>query len=167
MNDHASLLRLLALRRRGEARALDAVTGAEQACRVAAQAVETAGLAITRHVAHARVREQAMIDALLGQPVPSSVLGMVQAGLDTIGRTADELRDRKTTTEAVLAERAEALGRARDEYRLRRRAADKLDVTVKQQARDVARREAAFAEAAEEDLASGRRRPMGSHAAAT
>jgi hypothetical protein len=167
VNDHVSLQRLLALRRRSEARALDVVTRAEQACRQAAQAVETASLAVTRQIAHARIREQAMIDALLGRPVPSNVLEMVQAGLDTIGRIAEDLRDRKTTAEAGLAVRAAALARAREDYRLRQRAASKLDLTVRRQTQDMVRREAAVAEAAEEDLASGRRRPMGDHTPAT
>jgi hypothetical protein len=163
VNDHASLQRLLALRRRSEARALDVVTSAERACRQAAQAVDAASLAITRQIAHARIREQAMIDALLGRPVPSNVLGMVRAGLDTIGRTTEDLHDRKMAAEAGLAERAEVLARAREDYRLRQRAASKLDLTVERQTQDMARRETAVAEAAEEDLASGRRRPMGDH----
>jgi hypothetical protein len=160
VNGHASLRRLLTLRRRAEARALDAVTMAEQACRRAEQDVEAAAVAITQQGAHARARELAMIDALLGRPVPSNVLATVQAGLDTLGRTAGELRERQASMRAGLAERTEALGRARDDYRLRQRATSKLDLTVQRQASEIARREAALAEALEEDLA-GRLGQMG------
>jgi hypothetical protein len=102
-----------------------------------------------------------MIDALLGQPVASNVLATVQAGLDTLGRTTGELRERKASIEAGLAERTVALGRAREDYRLRQRATSKLDLTVQCQAGEIARREAALAEALEEDLAGSRLGQMG------
>jgi hypothetical protein len=157
VNGHASLQRLLVLRRRAEVRALDAVTRAEQACRRAERDVEAAAVAITQQGAHARARELAMIGALLGQPVGSDVLATVQAGLDTLGRTTGQLRESQATLKAGLAERIEALGRAREDYRLRQRATSKLDLTVQRQAAEIARREAALAEALEEDLAAGQR----------
>lgn len=167
MNAHASLRRLLALRRRAEARALDAVTVAEQARRRAEQDVAAAAVAITRQGADARSRELAMIDAMLGRPVPSNVLATVQASLDTLGRTTGELQESKASMEAGLAERTEALGRAREDHRLRQRATSKLDLTVQRQAVEIARREAALAEALEEDLAGGRLGRIGNHHLAT
>lgn len=167
MNGHASLQRLLALRRRAEARALDAVTRAEQACRRAEQDVEAAAFAIAQQHTHARTRELAMIDAMLGQPVPSNVLTTVQAGLDTLGRTTGELRERKASMEAGLAERTEVLDRAREDYRLRQRATSKLDLTVQRQAGETERRETALAEALEEDLAGGRLGRIGNRHRAT
>jgi uncharacterized protein YhaN len=98
-----------------------------------------------------------MIGALLGQPVGSDVLATVQAGLDTLGRTTGELRERQATLKAGLAERIEALGRAREDYRLRQRATSTLDLTVQRRAAEIARREAALAEALDEDLAAGQR----------
>ena len=161
MNAHASLQRLLALRRRAEARALDAVTHAEQACRRAEQDVKAATLAVTNQRAHARAREQAMIEAMLGKPVASDVLATVQSGLDTLGLTAGELQERQASIQAGLVERTEALGRARQDYRLRQRAVSKLDLTVQRQAGEITRREAALAEALEEDLVGGLRGRIG------
>ena len=167
MNAQASLQRLLALRRRAEARALDAVTRAEAACRRAEQELEAATSAITRQRAHARAREQAMIEAMLGKPVASNVLAMVQAGLDTLDRTAGELQETQASISAGLAERTIALDRAREHYRLRQRATSKLDLTVQRQVGEIARRDAALAESLEEDLAGGRIGRMGHHHLAT
>lgn len=161
MTDEISLTRLLAVRQRSEQRALDVVTRSQQACRRAQSEIAEAAARVARQAAQARVEERSLVESVIGRPVSVAVLGRLQAGLDALTVAAKDLREAAAAAEARNNACEDALQAARGAHRLRQRATAKLDLMVKRWADVRTRREAALAEAVEEDRAAGRRDPAG------
>jgi hypothetical protein len=159
MTDGLNLTRLLALRQRSEQRALDVVTRSQHACRRAESEVEAAAAGVARHAAQARLDERSLVASVIGRRVSVAALGRLQAGLEALTVAANDLHGAAIAAQTRLQACEDALRAARADYRLRQRSATKLDLMVKRQTEARTRREAAVAEAIDEDRATGRRPP--------
>jgi hypothetical protein len=151
----AILSRLLALRRLGEQRALEALAAREGDCRRAEQAVEQAADDAARNLAATSAYERQRIKSVAGQPVPERVLRRFREEVDVRMNEQQRLRAVGETAEQALTERRTALHDAQAAFRSRQRAAAKLDHLARLRSAGTALREAAQAEAADEEPSRG------------
>jgi hypothetical protein len=152
-----ALLRLAALRRDSEQRALDVVIRQNALCRKAEQQADAAAMALARQVARARGRERQLIGSLAGRPVSLATIINVQMEIARSALETVRLRTGAARAQASLLEQRDSRARAHDDYRRRQRAADKIDTLLKQEMASRARRDAALTEAEQEDHSAGGR----------
>jgi hypothetical protein len=160
MTDDASLRQLLSLRRRSEQRALDVVMRSEEACRQGERAVAAATAQAARQARLGRIAEHGLVAAAIGRPLSGGALLRLGAELDALATTATDLRAAVAAAQTHLKDCTNTLGAARAAYRLRQRAAAKLDLLMKDQVHRTGRRAAAIAELSDDD------RPARPHTAA-
>jgi hypothetical protein len=150
------LSRLLALRRLSEKRALEMLVSRQGECRRAQRAVEEAASDATRHWLETATHERQQIEAFARQPVPAAAIRRFREQVDALVEEQKRLRAVGDTARKALQECQHALDEARASLRLRERAVAKLDHLAQQQSALSARREAADAEAADEERSRGR-----------
>ena len=151
MKANAVLARLLELRRRGEQRALERLIAREGDCRHAQQRVAEAADAALRQMADTRAQERQEIESFRGEAVPQRAILRFCEKLDTMMVEHARLRVVEETARKELHTLAEARVKAQEELRACQRATTKLDAAVKKHSLDMALRQAAFTEAAEEE----------------
>jgi Type III secretion protein YscO len=147
----AILTQLLALRRLGEQRALETLHAREGELRRAQRAVDDASADATRHLAETNAHERKQIESFAGQPVPESTIRRFRANLDALIDKQQRLRAAGETARQALTERLDALRHAQASLQLHQRAVAKFDHLAKQQSARTALRQAAQAEAADEE----------------
>ncbi|MBO0711906.1 MAG: YscO family type III secretion system apparatus protein [Acetobacteraceae bacterium] len=152
-----NLLRLAALRRNREQRALDVVIRENTLCRKAEQLADAAAIALARQVAQAHGRERQLVGSLAGRPVSPATIINVQMEIARAALETARLRTAAARAQASLLEQRDARAKAHDDYRRRQRAADKIDTLLKQVRASHARRDAALTEAEQEDHSAGGR----------
>jgi len=149
-----TLFRLAALRRDSEQRALDVVMRQNELCRKAEQQAAAAAMALARQAAQARGRERQLLGSLAGRPVSLATIINVQMEIARSALATARLRTAAARAEASLLEQREAGAKAREDYRRRQRAADKIGILLKQERASRVRRDGARTEAEQEDQSS-------------
>jgi len=145
------LERLLELRRRREARALEALTLRKGAHRRAQAHAEEARDAVLRHTAHAKEQERALMASLMGQNIRHAAIARLQASLDVLAIEQKDLCRHESEAKAELKERRKDLDKARKAYRERHKDAEKFGELVQLQSARTARRQIALDEAIQDD----------------
>jgi hypothetical protein len=154
------LARLVELRRLTERRALEEQFARQADCHRAQRKVDEAADAAAGCLAHARSHEQQQIRAFIGQTVSHGSIVRFQENLDAMLAEHQQMRTVEQDARTTLENRVAALAEARAKLLMRQRAAAKLDLIAKQLAVRTLRRQAALAEAGQEEHAvQGQARP--------
>jgi len=152
MSELATIASLLALRRRRERRALEAVSAQMQRARAAEQAVAAAKEALQQHDVATDEREHALLAPLIGRPVPQPQIARMRRTLEVLAFDRGRLDAEQKTANAAQRSEAEALTEARAEFAARRRAASKLDGLHARAAKRHVLRQEAVAESEQESV---------------
>lgn len=145
--------RLASLRRRREQRALEALLVQAGLVRHAQQQVAEAARAARRQLHEARAKERELISSLAGRAVSQATIIRTQTELDRATLETVRLQAAVARAQADLLNRQSARGEAAANFRLRQRAAAKLNFACEQAAARRSRWDAALNEAEDEDRA--------------
>ena len=151
MTADVTLQRLAALRRRREQRALEALVVQAGLLRRAEQQAEEAAHAARRQVDAARTRERELIGSFAGRAVSQATIIRTQMELDRATLETTRLRAAVARAQANLLKEQSARAEAGANFRLRQRAAAKLNLVCEQETARRSRWDRALNEAENED----------------
>jgi hypothetical protein len=145
-----TLQRLAALRRRHEQRALEALVFQAGLLRRAEQQAEAAARSARRHMDAARARERELIGSLAERAVSQAAIIRIQTELDRAALETARLRAAVARAQASLLKEQSARAEAGVNFRLRQRAAAKLNLVCEHETACRSRWDAALNEAENE-----------------
>jgi len=150
MSELATIASLLALRRRREQRALEAVTAQMLRVRAAEESASAAAAALRQHDLLTDERERALLAPLIGRPVPQPQIARMRRAFDVLAVDRTRLEANRKAAEAAQRDAAAVLAKARVEFAERQRATCKFDGLHARAARRHLLREEAVAESEQE-----------------
>jgi hypothetical protein len=147
---------LLALRRRHEQRALEALAKSEAALKTARKAANEAREETLHYVAEARVQEGELIAELTGKPAGRAEIGRLQSIRADMSVTAGKLQAAESRASSHAQQAQQEVAKAQEAARLRQKAVLKLETFVKKERLRTERKRAELAD--EEQMPQGKTR---------
>jgi hypothetical protein len=145
------LVRLAALRRSAEQRALELAIAQNERCRLAEHKADESADAVARQVSEARLRERSLLGHLIGRAVSPAAIIRAQAEVARVALETARLRGVATSAQAALLDQRKERETAQQYFRARQKAAMKLDLLLKQETARRSLRQVALSERDDED----------------
>jgi hypothetical protein len=121
---------LAALRRSAKERALELAMQQNERCRLAEHKANESADAVVRQVSEARLRERALVGPLIGRPVSPVAIIRAQAEVARAALETARLRAVAASAQAALSDQRKERATAQQHFRVRQRAAMKLDLLL-------------------------------------